>query len=179
MPVPNQNIMIIHRQMPEKNFLQIKNENWQGMLRDTKDTFALALYLYFAGNADNYKLEVSPQAIENAIGMARSTYYKKFSLLQEKGYIIQRGKNLFEFYEIPQKQTQNCGCPPTKQQNLPERKSSLQDEQSNLCEKFNSSSQEQNCSADNIEIDNKYTYKIDILDIDRKEQKPESEKFIF
>ena len=179
MPVPNQNIIVIHRDMPKKDFLQIKNEHWQDLIKSTGDPYALALYLYFASNADNYRLEISPQAIENAIGMPRSTYYKKFSILQEKGYIIKRGNNLYEFFEVAQEQTKNCGCPPTKQQNLPERKGSLQDEQSNLCERFCSSSQEQNRSADNIEINNRYIDKINIINSDRKEQQPDSIGFKF
>lgn len=153
MSVSNQNLIIIHREMPNTNFLQIKNENWQGMLKSTHDTHAFALYLYFASNANNYKLEISPQAIENAIGMPRSTYYKKFQLLQEKGYIIQIGKNLYSFYETPQKQTQNCGCPPTEQQNLPQKKICLQNEQ--------------NCLPNNIEIDN--IYNIDNINIDKQQ----------
>ena len=81
----------------------MKNENWHNMLKQTKQDYpALALYLYLASNMDNYRLELSPQAIENAIGMPRSTYYKKVKILKDNGYIIEKQGNILEFYEVPQ-----------------------------------------------------------------------------
>lgn len=74
-------MFIIHRQYPKKDFLQIKNENWHNMIKECKDYYALALYLYVVSIADNFKLVVSPAAIENAIGMVRRTYYKKVCLI--------------------------------------------------------------------------------------------------
>lgn len=168
--VPNQNIITIHRQYPKSDFLQIKNENWQNMIKRTKDTYALSLYLYFASNADNYKLAVSPAAIESAIGMARSTYYKKFDLLKRYGYIIEHEGNRFDFYETPQEQKEeNCGLPceqenlSQKQQNLPERQGCFQ--------------QEQNSSPQNREINNTYQDKADIINKDSQKQR--KKEFIF
>ena len=40
MPVPNQNIIVIHRDMPKKDFLQIKNEHWQDLIKSTGDPYA-------------------------------------------------------------------------------------------------------------------------------------------
>ena len=34
MSVPNQNIIIIHKEYPEKDFLQVKNESWKNVLKD-------------------------------------------------------------------------------------------------------------------------------------------------
>ena len=73
MTFPNQKKVCIHREIPKTDFLGIKNENWQAAARDLKP-FSLALYLYLASNADNYTLALSPVAVEEAIGMKRSTY---------------------------------------------------------------------------------------------------------
>ena len=63
MSVPNQNIIIIHKEYPEKDFLQVKNGSWKNVLKGTKEDYAaLALYLYLASNMNNYRLELSPQA---------------------------------------------------------------------------------------------------------------------
>lgn len=170
--VPNQNIIIIHRQYPKKDFLQIKNENWQNMIKECKDYYALALYLYFASNADNFKLAISPAAIENAIGMARSTYYKKFALLVEHGYIIEKGENSYEFYEVPQQRNIVSGSLQERQSSPPHKQDSLLQEQQNLF-------QRQECSHDNIEINNTYKDKTNIIDNNTQSQKQRETEFIF
>lgn len=150
MSVPNQNIIVIHRDYPKKDFLQIKNENWQNVLKQTQEDYpALALYLYLASNANNYRLELSPQAIQNAIGMPRSTYYKKMQLLKEKGYIMEKQGNVLEFYEVPQKQSVKSG--------LPEKQQNFSEEQQNPQQRQDSLPQKQNLPQQNIEIDNTYT----------------------
>ena len=98
---PNQRIIKIHRERPEQDFLGIKNENWMNAAKDLKAQ-ALMLYLYLASNANNYELALSPTAIQEAIGMPRSTFYDQFQKLVEKGYLIYSHGNTFEFYEIPQ-----------------------------------------------------------------------------
>lgn len=154
MSVPNQNIIIIHKEYPEKDFLQVKNKSWKNVLKGTKEDYAaLALYLYLASNMNNYRLELSPQAIQNAIGMPRSTYYKKLKILKDNGYIIERQGNLLEFYETPQKQSVKSGLP-EKQQNLSAAQQKPQQRQDSLPQK-------QNLPQHNIEIDNRYTDNID------------------
>lgn len=150
MSVPNQNFIVIHRDYPKKDFLQIKNENWQNVLKQTQEDYpALALYLYLASNANNYRLELSPQAIQNAIGMPRSTYYKKMQLLKEKGYIMEKQGNVLEFYEVPQKQSVKSG--------LPEKQQNFSEEQQNPQQRQDSLPQKQNLPQQNIEINNTYT----------------------
>ena len=70
---PNQKKVCIHREIPKTDFLGIKNENWQAAARDLRP-HALLLYFYLASNADNYTLALSPVAVQEAIGMPRSTY---------------------------------------------------------------------------------------------------------
>ena len=130
--VPNQQKILIHREMPKSDFLQIKNENWQQMIKETKDYYAFVLYLYFASNANDYNLALSPAAITEATGLARSTYYKKMEFLKEKGYIVEGKGNQLHFYEVPQKtrseeeiENNNCGGLSHRQENLAGRNENL------------------------------------------------------
>ena len=59
------------------------------------------LYMYLASNADGYNLALSPVAVRQAIGMARSTYHDQFHKLVDKGYLVPSTGNTFEFYETP------------------------------------------------------------------------------
>ena len=152
--VPNQNIMVIHRNYPEANFLQISNKTWQNMIKETGDPYALVLYLYFASNANNFHLEVSPVAIQNATGMARSTYYKKLELLKKHGYVVERKGNVYDFYETPHQKTNNGGGLSGEHENLQDGQANPQNEHENL-------SQKQNCSQDNIEINKNNIYNTD------------------
>lgn len=155
MSVPNQNIIIIHREYPEKNFLQIKNENWQNLLLQTREDYpALALYLYLASNRNDYRLDLSPQAIKNNIGMPKSTFYNKLQILKDHGYIIEKKGNILDFYEVPQKQN-------NAKSNLPQKPQNPSCVQQNPPQKQNSLSQKQDCPQNNREIDNKYINNID------------------
>lgn len=98
---PNQRLVRIHRESAKTDFLGIKNENWQAASRDL-GAHALQLYLYLASNANNYSTALSPAAVRQAIGMARSTYHDQFHKLVDKGYLVPGTGNSFDFYEVPQ-----------------------------------------------------------------------------
>lgn len=102
---PNQRMIKIHRESVKTDFLGIKNENWQAASRDL-GAHALMLYLYLASNANNYTVALSPVAVRQAIGMARSTYHDQFHKLVDRGYLVPSHGNTFEFYEVPQAATQ-------------------------------------------------------------------------
>ena len=102
---PNQRMVRIHREPAKTDFLGIKNENWQAASRDL-GAHALQLYLYLASNANNYTSALSPVAVRQAIGMARSTYHDQFHKLVDKGYLVPGTGNSFDFYEVPQTATQ-------------------------------------------------------------------------
>ena len=98
---PNQRTIKINRQAAKSDFLGIKNENWQAAARDL-GAHATMLYLYLAANADGYNLALSPVAVRQAIGMARSTYHDQFHKLLDKGYLVPSHGNSYNFYEVPQ-----------------------------------------------------------------------------
>lgn len=105
MTYPNQRMIKIHREPAKSDFLGIKNENWQAASRDL-GAHALQLYLYLASNANNYTTALSPVAVRQAIGMARSTYHDQFHKLVDKGYLVPGAGNTYDFYEVPQAATQ-------------------------------------------------------------------------
>ena len=152
--VPNQQKILIHREMPKSDFLQIKNQNWQQMIKETQDYYAFVLYLYFASNANDYNLDLSPAAIAEATGLPRSTYYKKLQVLKEKGYVVEGKGNQLHFFEVSQKtkskeENNNCGSLSHEQENLSERIE-------NLGQRKGTSSQEQRTPPQNIEKYNRY-----------------------
>ena len=103
--VPNQRVIRVHRERATSDFLGIKNERWMAASRILGAT-ALRLYLYLASNADNYLLALSPLALERDVGMPRSTFYDQFGKLVNCGYLVQTGGNQYDFYEVPQSDTQ-------------------------------------------------------------------------
>jgi len=106
---PNQKVVKIHRDMPkekEGNFLLIKKGNLYQAYRDLNAT-ALVLYLYLAGNKENYELALSKEAVHAEVGMPNSTYRDQVQKLIDKGYLVQQkeGSNIYHFYEIPVRKT--------------------------------------------------------------------------
>ena len=97
--VPNQKVVHINRDMPEKNegnFLMIKNGNLYAAYRDLNAT-ALCLYLYLAGNMNGFRLALSPKAIHEEMGMPISTVKDQINVLIRKGYLVPKseGSNVF------------------------------------------------------------------------------------
>ena len=99
---PNQRMVRVHRERASADFLGIKNANWQAASRDL-GAHALQLYLYLASNANNFTVALSPQAVRQTIGMARSTYHDQFHILVDKGYLVPKheNSNIYDFFEKP------------------------------------------------------------------------------
>ena len=71
---PYQKTVTIHRAPLDKSFLGINNDSWKTAARIlTPPSFLL--YIYFTSNKDKFTLALSPKAIQQEIGMARSTFY--------------------------------------------------------------------------------------------------------
>lgn len=177
--VPNQKIMVIHRESVKSDFLQIQNEHWHTFLKHTNNDYpALVLYLYLASNANNYSFALSPKAVQEATGLPRSTFYKKLKILVDKGYIIEGKSNTLHFYEVTQKQEKKeslCASLCQKQSNPPQT-------HENLSQNIGSLMQSQNSSCQNIEIYNRYNtnkeqieHTLELLHI----EETKSKEFIF
>lgn len=59
------------------------------------------LYLYLAGNADGFKLELSQQAFENATGYKKTAYHNAVNKLIKLGYLTQSYNYQYEFHTTP------------------------------------------------------------------------------
>lgn len=101
---PNQRLVRVHKADLDNNFLGVNNDVWMTACRDLGYP-ATVLYLYLAANKDNYQLALSPAAIQMALGMPRTTYRDQIRNLISKGYLVERGGNRYDFYEIPQRDT--------------------------------------------------------------------------
>ena len=116
---PNQRKVIIHREKCERDFLQIKKENWFAANKDL-EPYGLQVYLYLAGNRDGFTLELSQEAAEREAGIKKTSFHKYVNLMIEKGYLVQRGdgSNLYDFYERPQEQKKKATKPSGEQVSL-------------------------------------------------------------
>ena len=152
---PNQKNIIIHKEYPKSDFMQISNNHWMEFNKKY-GPYALQVYLYLAKNADKYSLALSQQAAENEAGITKTTFHKYIDLLIDKGYLVWQKGNIYHFYETPHKQEQkDVGHPPCGEL------LSSQSEQQNLSRELRSSTQITKPPQPNKEINNRYTDNID------------------
>ena len=102
MSVPNQKIVKVHKSKYNSHFLQIGISEWQEAIKAMCQS-EFALYLYLAGNADGFNLELSQKAFENATGYKKSSYHDALKKLEQLGYLIQIQGNVWEFYTSPRR----------------------------------------------------------------------------
>lgn len=102
MSVANQKIVIIKKEKYKDNFLQIGIDEWQKAVRDEKLNYSeFCLYLYLAGNMNDFRLELSQSAFQNATGYRKTSFHDAVKGLIEKGYLVQRMNNSYEFHTTP------------------------------------------------------------------------------
>lgn len=100
MSVPNQKVVCIHKRKYTGNFLQIGIDEMR--LAQQQMTYCeFVLYLYLAGNANGFKLELSQQAFENATGYKKTAYHNAVNKLIELGYLTQSYNYQYEFHTTP------------------------------------------------------------------------------
>ena len=99
-------MITVHRDKPNKDFLQIKNTHWMEFNKKY-EPYALQLYLYLAKNADGYSFALSQKAAEEEVGIKKTSFHKYIDLLIPAGYLVRRSGNTYDFYETPHKQQKN------------------------------------------------------------------------
>lgn len=100
MSVTNQKVVYIHKKQYTGNFLQIGIDEMR--LAQHEMTYCeFVLYLYLAGNANGFKLELSQQAFENATGYKKTAYHNAVNKLIELGYLTQSYNYHYEFHTTP------------------------------------------------------------------------------
>lgn len=97
---PNQKIIHINKKT-SSDFLQIDKDAWMKASKELNyGTFRV--YLYLAGNQDNFDLALSPVAVKEKVGISKNTYHRAITELQEKKYLFLKQGNIFDFYIYPQ-----------------------------------------------------------------------------
>ena len=99
----NQRTVTIHKPSYNKNFVQVDIDDWQEAYdKLTKSGFGL--YLYCCGNKDDFKLELSSAAVQNALHISDSSYRRAVEELLEYGYFIPKNKTntKYDFFTTPQ-----------------------------------------------------------------------------
>lgn len=153
MSVPNQKIVKVHKSKYNSHFLQIGINEWQEAVKAMCQS-EFALYLYLAGNADGFNLELSQKAFENATGYKKSSYHDALKKLERLGYLMQAQGNIWEFYTSPRR---NCGQTPLNKtfSEIQTGGKPIPLPQSSLSEKANSADRPANIEIDNIDKINK------------------------
>ena len=95
----NQKLVVVKKSSYDGNFIQIGKEEWQYAARDLKATTML-LYMYLAGNRNDFQLALSHADIEKAIGMSKNTYHRAVAELIEKNYLVKSDGKIKLDYEI-------------------------------------------------------------------------------
>lgn len=97
---PNQKIITVFKEKCEKDFLQIKNNNWKSA-SNILTYSAFKIYLYMASNKDEYTFALSYAAINEEIPMSRNTYDGAIKELIKNGYLScsSEKKNCWAFHE--------------------------------------------------------------------------------
>ena len=99
----NQKTVTIHKPPYNRNFVQVDIDDWQEAY-DTLTKSGFGLYLYCCGNKDDFKLELSSAAVQNALHISDSSYRRAVEELLEHGYFILKNKTntKFDFFTTPQ-----------------------------------------------------------------------------
>ena len=119
--VPNQKVVHVNRQKCDKNFLQIRKDNWYAANKDL-EPYGLQLYLYIAGNRDGFDFALSQEAAEREAGIKKTSYHKYVNLMIEKGYLVPRkeNSNVYDFYEVPKRKEDKEAVSPCELNSLPD-----------------------------------------------------------
>lgn len=97
---PNQKKIVVHKDRPQRDFLQIQNAHWMDVNKKY-GPYALQLYLYLAKNADGFELWLSQEAAALEAGIKKTTFHKYVNLFIAEGYLVKRNGNIYDFYEVP------------------------------------------------------------------------------
>ncbi len=86
----------------EKNiYLKINISAVQGASLALKPS-TFKVWMYFAKNQDGYEFDLSSVAVCSFCNISDKTYREAIKELVEKRYLLQRHKNTYDFYEVPQ-----------------------------------------------------------------------------
>lgn len=100
----NQNTIQIHRNLPQKGttkpFLTVDTSIIFDAMNALTGT-EFKTYMYLLCNANGFYLDFSPQHIGKTTGISRDSARSAFKTMEDKGYIVERKKGSYDFYDIP------------------------------------------------------------------------------
>jgi hypothetical protein len=99
---PNQKVLHINKGNYTENYLTIGIDEWIEASKNLKP-ITFRLYLYIASNADGFNLALSRQDVMNKLGVTKNSYHTGVKELEEKGYIVPKQGNIYDFYISPKK----------------------------------------------------------------------------
>ena len=103
MAVPNQKkITGSHKEPCDKNhvYALINQDAIQNAMFSLKPS-TVKVWFYFAKNQEGYEFDLSSVAVCGFCNISDKTYREAIKELTDLRYLVQTGKNTFEFYEIP------------------------------------------------------------------------------
>ncbi len=105
MSYPNQKKIVINKPNYKKSkepFLQVGIEAWEYAFKKyKKKPTVFAMYLYLASNANEHEKWLSSEAVEEAIGISKSSYHRALKVLQEDGFIFEASSGVLHFVTKP------------------------------------------------------------------------------
>lgn len=111
MKYANQRTMIIHRTSVKR---EEKGRKWMMCYCDQleqagkniKGEVPLKLFLYLLTYSDGYELDFSPQQFVKKYNVSLDAARKAVKKLEECGYLVDKGKGCYEFFDTPQMEGQ-------------------------------------------------------------------------
>jgi hypothetical protein len=84
-----------------KNTFTVINLNALQQAMNDLDNSDFKLWMFYEQNALGFKVPSGPAYVA-MWGLSRSSYYRAFNTLVEKGYLVKISEGYYKFYETPQ-----------------------------------------------------------------------------
>ena len=101
---PNQKVLHINKPNYENAYLSVGINEWIEASKNLKP-ITFKIYLYLCGNKNGLDLVLSRQNVINKLGISKNSYINGIDELKEKGYIIHKQGNIYDFYTTPMYQS--------------------------------------------------------------------------
>lgn len=99
----NQKHIVYHKSKINQgeSFAQVKNKDWMEAAKTIPQFNTFKVYLFFAKNQEGYEDDVSPELIQEKLGMGKTSYDTAMDVLEKMRYLKKIKKGMYEFYSAP------------------------------------------------------------------------------
>lgn len=99
---PNQRSIRINKEVSDReNLYAIINLDALNLAIGILSHTTFKLWMYLDKNQKGYEFALSRQGAMKALNISKGTYKKAFDELTAEGYLVENGKNQYDFYELP------------------------------------------------------------------------------